>query len=144
VLVEGSRRVARIIAYFLKPGGVFYIMETHPLCNIFEEAQPGGLTIAYPYFHSPEPMVWNDEAPDYAESEYIPRNPSYEWSWTVGDILNALIQSGLQIESFNEYERLFFKRYPGMVENTEGWFHFPQYAGKLPLLFTLKARKSGK
>ena len=34
---------ARIVAHFLKPGGIFYIMETHPLCNIFEEAQPGKL-----------------------------------------------------------------------------------------------------
>ena len=60
----------------------------------------------------------------------------------MGEILNALIKAGLQIEFFNEYERLFFQRYPGMVEGPERWFHFPQYAGKLPLLFTLKARRS--
>jgi ubiquinone/menaquinone biosynthesis C-methylase UbiE len=132
---------AQIVAHFLKPEGVFYIMETHPLCDIFEETKPGELSIIYPYFHRPEPAVWDDDAPDYADGEYIPEHPSYEWSWSVGEILNALIKAGLQIESFNEYERLFFRRYPGMASDYERWYHFPQYAGKLPLLFTLKARR---
>jgi len=133
---------AQIVAHFLNPGGIFYIMETHPLINIFENTESGELTIAYPYFHNTEPTVWDDDGPDYADDTYIPQYPSHEWSWSIGDILNALIKAGLQIESFNEYERLFFKRYPNMVScYEEGWYHFPQYEGNLPLIFTLKARK---
>jgi ubiquinone/menaquinone biosynthesis C-methylase UbiE len=135
---------AQIVAHFLKPSGFFYIMETHPLCNVFEETKPDELAIAYPYFHTPEPTLWDEAQPDYADDKYIPQHPSYEWSWSIGDILNSLIKAGLQIEFFNEYERLFFKRYPGMVEYPERWFQFPQFAGKLPLLFTLKARKPEK
>jgi hypothetical protein len=116
-------------------------MESHPICYIFDDRQPGGLHIAHRYFHTPEPTVWDDDEPDYADDTYVPQHPSYEWDWSLGDILNALLQAGLQLESFHEYERLFFKRFPSMVDYSEGWYHFPQYAGKLPLLFTLKARK---
>ena len=134
---------AQIIAHFLKPEGIFYIMESHPICNIFEVTKPGELTITYPYFHTPEPTLWDDDNPDYADETYVPQHPSYEWNWSLSDILNALLKAGLHLESFNEYERLYFKRFPGMVNESERWYYFPQYAGKLPLLFTLKARKPG-
>jgi SAM-dependent methyltransferase len=132
---------ARIIARHLVPGGFLYIMETHPICNIFDETAPGQLAITYPYFHRPEPTLWDDDDPDYADPSYTPQNPSYEWDWSLSDILNALLKAGLQLNFFNEYERLFFKYFPGMESHSEGWYHLPQYDGKLPLLFTLKALK---
>jgi len=134
---------ARIIAHFLKPGGIFYMMEAHPICNVFDEAKPGELAIVHPYFHTPEPRLWDDQSPDYADESYIPQYPSYEWDWSLSDILNALLKAGLLLESFNEYDRLFFKRFPGMVNCSERWYCCPQYAGKLPLMFTVRARKPG-
>lgn len=132
---------ARIIVHFLKPGGIFYIMESHPISDIFEEEKPGVLTIANRYFHQAEPTLWDEPYPDYADGDYIPQNLSYEWEWSLGDIFNALLKAGLVLESFNEHERIFFKRYPSMQEGSPGWYSLPQYAGKLPLVFTLKARK---
>lgn len=132
---------ARIVAHFLKPGGIFYIMETHPVAHIFDDAGSGELTMTYPYFHKEEPTCWDGDDPDYADAAYVPQHPSYEWQWSLSDIFNALLQAGLQIESFQEHERLFFKLFPGMANCSERWFHLPRYAGKLPLLFTLKARK---
>lgn len=134
---------ARIIAHFLKPGGIFYIMESHPIGQVFEETKAGELAIVNRYFHKPEPTLWDDQWPDYADGNYVPQNPSYEWEWSLSDILGALLKAGLVIESFNEYERIFHRRFRGMVEGPRGWYSLPQYAGKLPLLFTLKARKPG-
>lgn len=135
---------ARIIAHFLKPGGIFYIMEAHPFCYAFERADEGELRLTYPYFHSPEPRVWDDLDGDYADGDYIPRHPSYEWQWSLSDIVGALLEAELQIELFNEYERLFFKLFSGMTEGPERWYRLPEYAGKLPLLFTLRARKADR
>jgi hypothetical protein len=78
---------------------------------------------------------------DYADASYIPQHPSYEWQWSLGDVVNAVLQAGLRLELLNEYDRLFFKACPSMVELSERWYHLPQYAGKLPLLFTLRAKK---
>lgn len=132
---------ARTAAYFLKPGGVFYILESHPVLNMFEETKPGELSITYRYFHRAEPTYWDDDYPDYADAAYTPSGATYEWDWAVSDILNALIKAGLVIEFFNEYEQLFFKRYPGMVERADRQYWFPNYEHKLPLLFTIRARK---
>jgi SAM-dependent methyltransferase len=134
---------AEIVAHYLKPGGTFYMMETHPFFQVFEEPQEGELEVSLPYFHNPEPLVWDDDLPDYANENYVPQRPSYEWHWPLSDILNALIGAGLQIQSFHEYERLFFKLFAGMEEIRPGWFKYPGYEGRLPLIFTLKATKPG-
>jgi SAM-dependent methyltransferase len=132
---------ARIVADMLKPGGTFYLMESHPILNIFDDERPGPLTIIYRYFNLPQPTLWDEANPDYADHDYICDGPSYEWDWTVSDIVNSIIKAGLRLEFVNEYERLFWKRFPGMVEKRERWYWFPEYEGKLPLLFTLKAAK---
>ena len=132
---------ARIIARFLNPGGIFYIMESHPICHIFDDEGDGPLAVKYSYFHKQEPGFWDDDGPDYADPNYHPKHASYEWDWSVGDIINALLQAGLELELFNEYDRTFHKQFPQMVSLEEGQYHFQQYAGMLPLLFTLKARK---
>jgi SAM-dependent methyltransferase len=137
-------RWAGIVAHFLKPGGIFYMMESHPILNIFDDARAGDLAITQPYFHTAEPVFWDVPGPDYADGTYFPKHKSYEWTWPVSDIINALLRAGLRLELFNEFDRLFFKRFPGMVCRSERWYGLPQYAGKLPLLFTLRARKPGK
>ncbi len=131
---------ARIIAHFLKPGGLFYIMESHPMWNTFEETESGELKPLYSYFHTAEPVRWEADG-DYADDTYTHEVASYEWTWSLSDILNALLKAGLRLESFNEYDRLFFKLFPGMMPCIERWYHYPQYGGKLPWIFTLTARK---
>ena len=131
---------ARIVAQFLKPGGLFYLMESHPMWNAFEETETGELKPLNSYFHTPEPVRW-EAGGDYADDTYTHEVASYEWTWSLSDILNALLKAGLHLESFNEYDRLFFKLFPGMEPCIERWYHYPQYAGKLPWSFTVQARK---
>ncbi len=131
----------RIVAHFLKPCGTFYLMETHPILGSVEEETPGALSFEYRYFHRDEPTVWDGDDPDYADGNYVPKNPSYEWDWSVGDIVGALLRAGLRLELLNEYEKLFFKLYPSMTSDDGRWFRLPNFAGKLPLLLTLRARK---
>lgn len=131
----------RIIAHFLKPGGTLYLMESHPVLNSVEEEASGELAFVHQYFHRADPTFWDDEYPDYADGDYVPKSPSYEWTWAVADIVNALANAGLQLELLNEYEKLFFERFPSMTTDDGRWFRLPKVAGKLPLLLTLRARK---
>jgi len=130
----------RIVAHFLKPGGTFYLMEMHPTLNVLEMEKPGELSFKYRYFHRPEPTIWADDA-DYANPDYVAENASYEWDWTVSDIVNALLKAGLELEFVNEYEKLFFRIFSHMETDDGRWYTLPDYAGKLPLLLTLQARK---
>ena len=131
----------KLIARFMKPGGIFYIMEAHPVVHIFNDTEKGPPKITQPYFHRDEPTMWDDPYPDYSDPTYIKVNPSYEWLWTISDIINSLISAGLKIEFFNEYPLEFCKALPDMVRGDDGWWHLPGYEDKLPLIFTLKARK---
>ena len=130
----------RIIARHLKPGGTFYIMDSHPIKNIFDDEESENLSIRYPY-KSVKPMLWSGEYPDYADKSYIVNSSTSEWFWSVSDIINSLINAGLQLEFFNEYNKLFFKGFPWMVEDDEGWWILPDHEDKLPLTFSLKCTK---
>jgi len=131
----------RIIAHFLKPGGIFYLMEGHPIAAAMEEVKPGELSLTYPYFHKTDPTTWAGDA-DYADPNYVPKHASQEWDWAVSDIVNAIIDAGLRLEFVHEYEKLFFKLFPSMATKDDHWFTLPDnYAGKFPLLLTLRARK---
>ena len=132
---------ARIIARFLEPGGFLYLMESHPILAALEESSPGKLSFLRRYFHRDAPSVWDDAEGDYADPDYIPEHPSYEWDWTVSDIVNALIQAGLTLEFVHEYEKLFFRFFPSMTSEDGRWFRLPGHEGRLPLLLTLRARK---
>jgi len=141
IWLKDIKEWGKIISHYLKPGGIFYIMETHPLLYIFDNDKQGGLKIKESYFPEKKPTLWDDDSPDYSDREYIPKNPTYEWTWPLGEILASLIGAGLKIEFLHEYDKLFYKGFPDMVQDEEGWWFLPKYKGMLPLTFTLRAKK---
>lgn len=132
---------ARVVARFLKPGGIFYLMESHPILNALEERAPGVLSFVRSYFHGREPTRWDAGGPDYADPSHRLQHPAHEWDWALSDVVNAVVGAGLRIEILNEYDREFFRRFPSMTSEDGRWYRLPQYAGMVPLLFTLRARK---
>ncbi len=140
--LKDIKRWGEIIGRYLKPGGMLYLMESHPIINIFDDTKPGPLAITIDYFHKDEPIIWDDHAPDYSDPTHLQENPSYEWRWTISDIINSLISAGLTIEFFNEYDKVFSKYFPDMEKDQDGWWVLPHLRGKLPLMFSLRARKT--
>ncbi len=132
---------AQIIAKFLKPGGIFYLMESHPVMHIFDDTIKGPLKITQPYFHNDDPIIWDDHHPDYSDQSHLVENPSYEWQWSLSDIINSLINAGLRIEFLNEYNKEFCYALPDMVRREDGWWYLPGYEKNLPLMFTIRAKK---
>ncbi|MGH8056587.1 MAG: class I SAM-dependent methyltransferase [Candidatus Entotheonellia bacterium] len=48
---------AQVIAHFLKPGGIFYIVEAHPFALLFDERRDiAELRLRESYFRGPEPL----------------------------------------------------------------------------------------
>lgn len=139
--LKNIKEWGRLIAKYLKIGGFFYIMEIHPFKYMLDDTLTDEVKIKYSYFHKDNPVCFDDEYPDYSEKNYIPKSPTYEWNWSLSDILNALISSGLRIEFVREYDRLFYNGLPGMVRDKDGWWFLPKYKGMLPLTYTIKATK---
>ena len=136
------RRWASVIAHFLKPAGTFYIVEFHPFAQVFyNEPDAVELKVAYPYFHQPEPMVW-EAASSYADGSVAVASSSHEWAHSLGDILNSLIAAGLRIDFLHEFPYCVEQHFPFMEQGPDGWWRLKGYEDSMPLLFSLKATKA--
>jgi SAM-dependent methyltransferase len=136
-------RWAKIIAHFLKPGGLFYIVEGHPFMNIFDNSNNStDYKVMYSYFRKPEPTRWEPEG-DYTDRTAKVNHPSYEWTHSMSDVINALIGAGLKIEFVHEFPTSAYQWSPftEKMGNGELW----HVAGdKIPLTFSIKATKPDK
>jgi len=140
-------RWAEVIAHFLAPGGIFYIVEVHPFALIFDDARPEpGLRLLYPYFHGPEP-IREERKGCYAAPDASFTSVEHVWIHQVSQIIGSLARAGLVIESFDEYAYLGWRFFPWMEQGSDGWWRLPAHpdvplgAGSLPLMFSLKARR---
>jgi SAM-dependent methyltransferase len=131
---------ASVISHFLKPGGTFYIVESHPFANVFDDGDVRELKIRYPYYGNEKPMHF-PPGPTYADKTAKLRNPSYEWSHSLGEIVNSLLKSGLGIEFFHEFPFTCFQALPFLVQGEDGWWRLPDGHTDIPLLFSLMAKK---
>ncbi|MGH8103199.1 MAG: class I SAM-dependent methyltransferase [bacterium] len=130
-----------VIAHSLKPGGIFYIVEIHPVLTMFDNSAGGtGLRVTAPYFHSAEPTRWEPEG-TYADPAAKTTQPSYEWTHSMSDVLNALIAAGLRIESVHEFPYCVYRHFPFMERGADGWWRLPASTPAMPLMFSLKATR---
>jgi SAM-dependent methyltransferase len=132
---------AQVVARMLRPGGTFYIREAHPvLWSLEDEREDAQLVICRPYFEVAEPTRWDAEpiwdkgAPEVTTS--------YEWHHGLGEIVGALIEAGLTIEALREHQTCLWQALPFMVEGEDGWWRLPDRPERLPLMYSIRARKA--
>ena len=137
---------ARVVAQFLAPGGTFFITEIHPVAQAFENegVEPGELRLGYPYWEHPEPLTFEVKG-SYADptADVGDGLTEHGWDHGLGEIVTALIDAGLRIETLVEHPFLDWKA-DFLVEGDDGrWRLPPGTAGELPLMFSLLATKPG-
>ena len=134
---------AQVVSHFVRPGGVFFITEAHPVYNVFENegVEAGELRLEYPYFEHPEPLVFPVQG-SYADPDAdVGDQSEHGWDHGLGEIVTALIEAGLRIEALVEHP---FLAWPAdfLVETDDGsWRLPPTIKGELPLMFSLRATK---
>lgn len=134
---------AKVIAHFLKPGGRFLIVESHPFADMLD-VKDQQLEIAYSYFFDQAPYTVIDDG-TYADRQAVMKNKTtHEWAHSLSEIMQSLWSAGLTIQSFEEYPYCFYEKFSGMMEkNDDGWWVFKdeKWKRKLPLMFSLMAQK---
>jgi SAM-dependent methyltransferase len=134
------KKWADIIYHSLKPGGFFYIFEEHPFTIVFNNsAGVTELKVTQSYFHTAEPIAW-EVTGSYTGEKTDRLYTSYEWTHSMGDVINALISCGLRIEFVHEFSLCSWRRFPFMVQDEAGWWRIQ--GDKIPLTFSLKATKT--
>lgn len=134
--LSNIKKWAKIINHFLKKGGMFYIAEVHPFTTILSH----DFKIFYKYFDK-GPYV-DDSEGSYIDWSAPVKGITYEWSYTISDVINALIEEELKIEYVHEFPFTMYDQFPGFMEkNKKGQYVLKNKKIQIPLLFSLKATK---
>jgi SAM-dependent methyltransferase len=134
-------RWGQLIARYLKLGGIFYIVEDHPMFRVFRAQEDGEFKAERSYFHSERPQRI-EGIRSYAGGDEGDNSEYYVWDHALGDVINALIDAGLRIEFLHEFPFAARAKFPFMQQGEDGWWRLPpDRHGTIPFLFSLQARK---
>ena len=135
---------ADVVAQFARPGGTFYLADHHPFTNTFgEESTAGDLRIEYPYFR--ERITFDaTETGSYAgvEPDELEHGPTHGWSHSLGEVVTALSDAGLDVEFLHEYPWSTFEAVDAMEKREDGRYVLRGGEHDLPFVFTLRATRS--
>jgi SAM-dependent methyltransferase len=119
-------------ANLLKNGGNLFIYEHHPFGNVlpYDDEFDGELKVIHKYF---DKEIWKEvEGINYYGGVKYKSSPSYEFPYTLGELLNILVVHGFCLKKFNEY--------PDDI--AMGRFYMAKQELKMPLSYILIAEKS--
>ena len=127
------KRWAEVVARSLSPGGFLYLVEFHPTLLLFD-FDTGGL--GYEYFHR---GYTEENSGTYANRDDQTVRTEHSWSHPLESVVGSLLEQGLVLEEFREFDYSPYDCFPNMHEVEKGRYRF-ETAVVLPHLFSLKAR----
>lgn len=128
---------AQQIVGLLRPGGIFFIRDGHPVLYSLDETSRE-LRIGYRYFGNGKAQQWDDQT-TYAGDGLVKHGRTFEWPHPISETLNALIGAGLRILRMEEGKILPWKLSPRMI-SVEGGYAWPDAErDHVPCTFTLIA-----
>ncbi len=127
---------ANAVARCLKPGGRFIFVETHPLALMFDDDFTG---IKYSYFDTG--VIVETEAGTYADRTADINMKSMTWNHSLADVLQALINAGLSISKFQEYNYSEQNCFGNMIEVAPGKYQVIGMENLIPLVYAIEAHK---
>lgn len=131
---------ARLVARYLRPGGIFYIAEFHPCAMMLDDESPTP-RLRYDYFDR-QMLAFPNNAGSYADHSATVHTPvSYEWQHTLGEIVSELCAAGLHMDYLHEHEFMCYPMAAYMVKTGEYEWRLPPDHPRMPLEFSLMAHK---
>ena len=88
------------VAQRLSKGGIFYMAEFHPVLYLFDWDKN---KIAYDYFNTGEPIMEVEQG-TYANTNAPIQMKEYFWQHSLSDLFQALLDNGMEITQFKEYD----------------------------------------
>ncbi|MEV4432733.1 class I SAM-dependent methyltransferase [Streptomyces sp. NPDC049555] len=133
---------ADVVRALLRPGGMLYLVEFHPLLNALGPApDPGRQTLELTADYLAGRGAIRKDAPHtYTDGPPLEgATTCFEWRHGLGDVVTALVGAGLRVELLRETELLPWKRFEAMVPAGGLWWRLPDEEPRIPLLFALRA-----
>ncbi len=127
-----------IIANKLKNGGVFYLIEFHPIVWMFNYLQTPP-KLVYPYQNSD--VIYEEYKGTYTNNNADIISREYGWNHGLGEVVTALTNAGMHIEFLHEFEKSPYNVFPEMEKTDDGLFKMKKDQQLFPLLYSIKAIK---
>ena len=133
---------ARAIFTLLEPGGVFFVRDAHPMVYAVDFDRTDELVITQPYFESGQAIRYNEGTTYADDSVRLENSITYEWPHSLSEIIQSLLDAGLQITSFAEHRTIPWAALPALVKDTDSArYRLPDNPERLPLTFSVIARR---
>ncbi|MBT8376526.1 MAG: class I SAM-dependent methyltransferase [Bacteroidia bacterium] len=127
---------AKMISERLNPGGVFYIVEFHPIAWMFDYTE-GKPKMTYAYDR--DEVIYEEYEGTYADLDARITSEEYGWNHGLGKVVSALTSNGLRIDYLNEYDENPYDVFPDLEKTTSGMYKTKHQL--YPLIFEIKATK---
>lgn len=89
-------------AKLLRPGGVLYFLDVHPLAMVLHPSD-SGYTLASSYFGDKQPTVTSADASYAVHDVGLNHQETREWVHPIGDVVSALAGAGMLIDFLHEH-----------------------------------------
>ena len=128
---------AKQVTQRLPKGGLFYMTEFHPFIFLFDWEKD---RIAYNYFNTGEPTMEETQG-TYADVDAPIQMKEYFWQHSLSDIFQALIDNGMEICMYKEYDYSPYDIFDNSKKRAEQEYIYEHEEMSLPHTYTLKAIK---
>ena len=131
-------RWATVVRDLLRPDGILYLLEVHPMWVALID---DGKTLGQ-HAIGAEYQRWDDDRQgSYAAPDAIFTNTaSYERLHALSEVVSAVLDAGLQIELFHEFD-VTPAPTPWLERGADRLYHFSEGQRRFPLLYSLRARR---
>lgn len=125
---------AQIVRRFLKPGGRLVMVEFHPMVWMFDAQFK---SIDYSYFN--RGAIVEHATGTYADPTAPIAYDIAGWNHPVSDVLQSLLDAGLRLEQFREWDYSPYSCFEEVVEDAPGEFRIKHLKGKIPMTYGVEA-----
>jgi SAM-dependent methyltransferase len=130
-------RWASVIVRLLKPGGRLFVHEGHPLNRVWKEGATSHQLSEDGRRYFDEHARPNEGFPALAAARFTPVDEAvptaWEWQWTLGEVVTAVVDAGLRLERLEEHPSHFWDQFSGIPQ---------EEMARLPHTYSLLARAS--
>lgn len=130
------QRWAQVVARYLKPGGMFVFVDFHPVMWMFDSAFT---FVQYPYFN--KEAIVETLSGTYADRTADIHQQEIGWNHDLSEVMQSLVDAGLHLLHFKEYDYSSHNCFANMVETLQGRFQIAGMEGRLPMMYSLVMQK---
>ncbi len=125
-------RWAAVVSHFLKPEGRFVMAEFHPVVWMYDD---DFTAVTYNYAND-TPIIEQLEG-TYTNPESKIQGEYVTWNHGLGEVVSALLDQGIQIKAFKEFDYSPYDCMAHMQEDGPKEFRITKFGNKIPLVYAI-------